>query len=168
MVLFYIACLLPRRPGFDYRTGHISHGTFSLGLRWPWSSLFIVHWKKGTLMVPYFRKYWMIYGGPGFLANIWFGSSPTPFLPSPVSNLSLFLSLAVCRRSTLLKAVTGGEGWARSQIRRPRECLVLYKSFNTLCFFSFFGIGSNPLLPRPPSYPPSLLVFLPSVRGKGM
>ncbi len=29
------------------------------------------------------RKYWMIYRGPGFLAVIWFGSSPNPFSPFP-------------------------------------------------------------------------------------
>jgi len=27
-----------------------------------------------------------------------------------------------------------GRGWARSQIIQPQECLVLYKSFNTLCY----------------------------------
>ncbi len=27
----------------------------------------------------------------------------------------------------------GGAGWGRSQSKRPKECLVLYKSFNTLC-----------------------------------
>ncbi len=48
-----------------------------------------------------------------------------PPSPSPFSKLSLFLSLPVCRRSSLLT------GWAIS-IRR-RESLALYKSFNTLC-----------------------------------
>jgi hypothetical protein len=33
------------------------------------------------------REYWMIYRGPGFLAVLWFGSSPTPFPPSPASKL---------------------------------------------------------------------------------
>ncbi len=56
----------------------------------------------------------MIYRGPGFLAVVWFGSLPTPYLPSPVSMLSLFLSLPVSRGSSL------------------RESLVLFKSFNTL------------------------------------
>ncbi len=27
------------------------------------------------------REYWMIYGGPGFIAVAWIGSSPTPSLP---------------------------------------------------------------------------------------
>ncbi len=52
---------------------------------------------------------------------VWFDSSPT--LPlSPKSNLSLFLSLPVSRRSSLLEPIV-----------RPRESLALYKSFNTLC-----------------------------------
>ncbi len=40
----------------------------------------------------------MIYRGPGFLAVVWFGSSTTPS-PSPVTKLSLFLSLPVCHWS---------------------------------------------------------------------
>jgi hypothetical protein len=58
-----------------------------------------------TLTVP--REYCMIYRGPGFLVIIWFGSSPTPILPFPVSKLFLFLSLPVCPRSNLLPG--GGE-----------------------------------------------------------
>jgi hypothetical protein len=56
--------------------------------------------------------------------------SPPPF--SPVSKLSLlFLSLPVCRRSSLLTDEGDGEGvGARSQIIRPRESLGLYKSLN--------------------------------------
>ncbi len=48
------------------------------------------------------REYWMIYGGPGFLAVLWFGSPPTHFPPSPVSILSFFLSLSVSRLSSFL------------------------------------------------------------------
>jgi hypothetical protein len=59
------------------------------------------------------------------LRGLWFCSSPTPSL-SPVSKLSLFLGLPVCRRR-------GRRSWARSQIIRPRESLALNKSFNTLC-----------------------------------
>ncbi len=78
------------------------------------------------------REYWMNYRRPGFL-DVWFGSSPIPSVltPSaPVSKLSLFLPLLICRRSSLL---TGeGKGWARSQIILQRESLALYKSFNIL------------------------------------
>ncbi len=54
----------------------------------------------------YGLQYWMIYGGSGFLAIVWSGSSPTPS-PSSVSDLSLLLSLPVRHRSSLL---TGEEG----------------------------------------------------------
>ncbi len=50
----------------------------------------------------------IIYRGPGFLAVVWFGSSPT--LPHPVSKLSLFLSHPVCRLSNLLTGEGGGGG----------------------------------------------------------
>ncbi len=33
------------------------------------------------------REYWMVYRGPGFLAVIWFGSSPMHPSPTPVSKL---------------------------------------------------------------------------------
>ncbi len=50
----------------------------------------------------------MDYRGPGFLAVVWFGfSSNPPPPPPPVSKLSLYLSLPLCRRSSLL---TGGGG----------------------------------------------------------
>jgi hypothetical protein len=58
-------------------------------------------------------EYWMINRESGFLPVVWFGSSPTPFL-STICKLSLFLSLPLYRRSSLLP----GEGdmrWGRSQ-----------------------------------------------------
>ncbi len=63
--------------------------------------------------------------GPGFLAVAQFGS---PTL-SPVSELTLFHSLPVCRQSGLLT----GEGVREeaNHIRR-RESLVFYQTFNTL------------------------------------
>jgi hypothetical protein len=47
-----------------------------------------------------------------------------PLPPSPVSKLTLFLRLPVCRPSSLLTG-EGGRGWERSQIIRPRESLAL-------------------------------------------
>ncbi len=65
------------------------------------------------------REYWMIYRGPGFLAVYWLGSHS----PSPVRNLSLFFSLPVCHRSSLLtdESGGGGEGEKRNQTteRKP-------------------------------------------------
>ncbi len=94
------------------------------------------------------REYLMNYRWPGFVAVIWYGSSPTLSSPTPASclSLSLFwllphplpaptpasclsLSLPVCGRSSLLT----GEG-GRSQIILKQQSLVLCKSFNTLCF----------------------------------
>jgi hypothetical protein len=72
------------------------------------------------------REYRMVYRGPGFLRS--YDSAPCP--PPPpfhLSKLSFFLSLPVCRCSTLRE-----RGWARSQIIRRRESLVLNKPFNTL------------------------------------
>jgi hypothetical protein len=67
----------------------------------------------------------MIYRGPGFPAIELFGSSPPPPpLPSAVVALS---QSPVRRRSSLLTGEVG------DRIMRPREGLVLYKSFNTLC-----------------------------------
>ncbi len=54
--------------------------------------------------------------------------------PSAMSKLSLFLSLPVCRRSCFLLEDLGEGGVGRS----PRESLVIYKLFNTLCFFCNF------------------------------
>ncbi len=54
-----------------------------------------------------------------------------PLLPSPFSNLSLFLSLPSVSPIELTDGKVG-RGWARSQIKPPRESLALYKSFNSL------------------------------------
>ena len=78
------------------------------------------------------REYWMIYRWPGFLADVLFGLSPLSrsFSPLPSETLSLFLSLPVCRRSSLLAE---GDGVGEEPNHNPRERLALYKSFNTLC-----------------------------------
>jgi hypothetical protein len=65
------------------------------------------------------REYWMIDRGPGFLLVVWFGSSPIPFPPPSLSRLSLFLSLPVCRRSSL--PTGGGGGGARGAKSFDRE-----------------------------------------------
>jgi hypothetical protein len=71
-------------------------------------------------------------------------------LPPAVSKLSLFLSLPVCRRSSLLT----GEGVEEEEpsIRR-RESLVLYKSFyNTI-------LSPSPRRPHPSCLPPLFRFF---------
>jgi hypothetical protein len=74
-------------------------------------------------------------------ANPTSGPSPTS---SPVSKLHLFLSLPVCRQSTL-RTGEGGRRWARSRIIRPQESLALYKSFNS--YFLYTCILYIPLWP---------------------
>jgi hypothetical protein len=75
----------------------------------------------------------MIYRGPGFLAVVWFGSSLNPSPPFPVTKLSLFLSLPVCRRLSLLTGV-GRRGWGRSQIiqptRKPGPLQIIQRSLH--------------------------------------
>ncbi len=69
--------------------------------------------------------------GHAFLRSYDLASRPR-LPPSPVSKLSLFLCLPVCRQSSSLTVREGGRGWGRSQIIQPRESLVLDKSRNTL------------------------------------
>ncbi len=84
--------------------------------------------------------------------------------PSSVSKLSVFLSLPVSRRSSLLPGEGGRWGRAWSQIIRPQDSLALNKSFNTLCqgaqtrticakcsaecyvYYSYLNKGSSPAL----------------------
>jgi hypothetical protein len=88
------------------------------------------------------REYWMIYREPGVLGGCMIRLLPLP--PSSVIKLALFLSLLVCRRSSLLTGEGGGGRWSgRSQIIRPRECLALYKSFNT--FWSRLSPSHSPI-----------------------
>jgi hypothetical protein len=67
-----------------------------------------------------------------------------PLPPLSVIKWPLFLSLSECRRSRLLTG-EGGRGRGRSQIRRPRESLALYKSFNSnarydMCLYVHFWL----------------------------
>ncbi len=61
----------------------------------------------------------------------WFLPQPSP---SSVSKFSILLRFLVCPRSSLAYWRERGRvwGWARSQIIRPRESLVLNKSFTYL------------------------------------
>ncbi len=70
------------------------------------------------------REYWAIYRGPGLCPVLFAFSPPTP---STVNMLSLFHSLPVCRRSSLMRGRGGG-----GQIIRRRGRLVIYESFSTL------------------------------------
>jgi hypothetical protein len=92
------------------------------------------------------REYWMIYMiyiGPGFLAVVIFGFSPTP---SPLFRQQVASSFSQSSWTSLL---TGGRGrgWGRSQIIQQLESLVLYKSFNTLWYYPLTAEDSAQALP---------------------
>ncbi len=67
----------------------------------------------------YSREYWIIYRGTGFLAVVYYDS--TPRLPSSTplqsAKLSLFLSLPVCRQSSLL---TGEGEWVGEELNSEK------------------------------------------------
>jgi hypothetical protein len=79
------------------------------------------------------REYWMIYRWPCFLAVVWFGSSPTPFLVTSCLSFSIFL----CVAGRAYWRERGERGWRRSQIIRGRESLVLSKNYSIL----FVAVG---------------------------
>ncbi len=96
--------------------------------------IFIAPLLKKQKEMGYFREYWMLYRGPGFLADAWFGSSPIPSAHSPVIKLFLFISLPVCHRTSLLSG-EGRRGWWRSQIIDCEKAWSsLHNSFNTSLF----------------------------------
>ncbi len=91
------------------------------------------------------REYWMIYSRPGFLAVVWFGSSPIP-LPPTLPSVNAWLASGNTQEDWERDTTCWqerGEGWWRSQIILPLESLAsinhsrlkpgLYKSFKTLC-----------------------------------
>ncbi len=112
------------------KSRHIGIGLLQCNL----STLFPVHWLLylfpvqraerlkwvgGTNSWP--GEYWLIYRGSGFLAFIWYGSSPTPYLPFPTTNcLSFSVFLCVAGRAHWQER-GGAGGLGRSQIIRLRE-----------------------------------------------
>ncbi len=62
-------------------------------------------------------KYGLFYRGPGFLAVVWFGSSPTP-LPHTFPSVS---STGDTHKREKERQVADGRGRARSRIIRPQE-----------------------------------------------
>ncbi len=90
-----------------------------------WGFFFIFSSSNGRLFI-FPPEYWLFCRGPGFLAVVWFGSSPSL---SSVSKLDRRHTGSLRKRDNLLTR----EGEGGSQIIRWRASLVLYKSFNTLC-----------------------------------
>ncbi len=75
----------------------------------------------------------MIYRCPGFLVDVWFGSSPTPF-PLSLQASCLFSSafLCVAGRAYLGESCRGKWGGGGAKSHDPWGSPVIYKSFNTL------------------------------------
>ncbi len=93
-------------------------------------------------------EYWIIYRGPGFLV-LWFRSCPTYSFLS--CQQAVYVSQSSCVSPVQL---TDGrvERVGRSQIIRRRESLVIYKSFNTLCYCPRKNVQNVfELPPLPPS-----------------
>jgi hypothetical protein len=56
----------------------------------------------------------MLYRGPGFLAVVWFGSSPTLFAPSPSSRQ--LVSLSQSSRVSPVKLTDGRGEWVVEEL----------------------------------------------------
>ncbi len=100
--------------------------------------LFFRNSERQTSLIAKPREYWMSYRRPGFLAVVWFSSSPTLFPPFPAASFSVFFFSCVAGRAYGREM---GQGVERSQIVRLRESPALYKSFKTL-----LGLGGCTLI----------------------
>jgi hypothetical protein len=63
------------------------------------------------------REYWILYRGPGFLASVWLGSTPTPSPRYPVRELDRRHAGRLGKRDNLL-TVEGEEEWATSLFKK--------------------------------------------------
>ncbi len=90
------------------------------------------------------------YRGPGFLSLICFGSSPSP---SPVSQLSLFLCLFMCRRSSLLTE-EGGGGWG---VVKSHDC---EKAWSPLNYSILSGREDGPITSKKRKAWPSVRILV--------
>ncbi len=96
-------------------------------------------WGSPYLYMHYIKRIWLFriifrsestdlfVEDPAFLPSFDLAPLPPPPLRQQVVS-TVFLNLAVCRRSSILTG-EGRRGLGRRQIRRWRESLVLYKSF---------------------------------------
>ncbi len=92
---------------------------------------------SGLPIILLLREYWMLHRGPGILAIVWFGSSPS--LPPPFPSVSSTSDTQEdWERETTLLTSDGGKGGGGvgqgAESYKQQENLFLYESFNTLCF----------------------------------
>ncbi len=86
-------------------------------------------------------EYWMIYRGPGFLAVVWFGSSPTP---SPVSKLHRRHTGRLRKRETTCSRERAEEGVGEEPTAgKPGPLKVVQYSLllNVVMFYTFHKRG---------------------------
>jgi hypothetical protein len=88
--------------------------------------------------VRYTREYWMIYRGPGFLAVLWFGSSPTL--------LTLFLSLPVSPVELIDGRRGGGGRGAQSYFHEKARSSINHSIPSGLLDIYFFDIFLSSLV----------------------
>ncbi len=80
------------------------------------------------------REYLILYRGPGFLAVVWYGSSPLHLTPPHPSASCPSFSDFLCVAGRAYWQECGGGG--RSQIIRRWESIVLHNTFNNLSWYS--------------------------------
>ncbi len=99
------------------------------------------------------REHWLIYRGWGFLAVICriIRLLANPLTTSPMSKLSLFLSLLVCRQSRLLTGYGGGVGGGRGakSYDRINISILSITTYQILSLHSFSGQHGQKLLSSP-------------------
>ncbi len=93
------------------------------------------------------REYWLTYRGPGFLAVIWFGSSPTPSPPLPSVSSTGDTQEDWEKIDNLLPGEGGGEGCGRRAESYDRKTVWSSVKHSILS-----GIKSAPAAPCYPIY----------------
>ncbi len=116
------------------------------------------------MRVYYSTSEWFI-EGPGFLAVIWFGSSPNPFPLSRQQVISLSQSSCVCCRSSLLTVeveervgeesnhTTAEKAWSsiNHSILSGRECFCLSARVELVSSVYTWGHNSQNTVNKPPT-----------------
>ncbi len=120
---------VPLDEHFKHSQIHMHNCTCFLCVTWT----YILYIQSNMSVIAMGREYWMIYRWYGISRRRMIWLLPPP--PPPVSNLPLFLSLPVCRRSSLLTGEEGGRGKGAGRTNYDDGkawSSINYKSFNTL------------------------------------
>ncbi len=79
------------------------------------------------------REYLMIYRGPGFLAVVWFGSTPIPYPPLP-STICLFFSVFLCFADRAYCRERWGAFWTKTNLGLLTRLFAIFQWFNYYFF----------------------------------